>query len=191
QAVVTESCTITSDSNAQSIAAPSENVCAQCLSATVPSAMISPDDLLPCPNDYTIKCSHCQPSLNNAANNYHHVKTTGTTSYPIHLATVCNKCQSNFTQGLFCPMCLKTYSEDGQENDDDKYMVCCDICDRWIHARCDDVLTPEKYQELADIPDAKYTCPLCEGRIRPLEGNKVQQNALSGNPSAKPVAMIP
>ncbi|CAG8822922.1 2917_t:CDS:1, partial [Racocetra persica] len=28
-------------------------------------------------------------------------------------------------------------------------------------------------------------------RIRPLEGNKVQQNALSGNPSAKPVAMIP
>ncbi|CAG8560058.1 11785_t:CDS:2, partial [Dentiscutata heterogama] len=137
-------------------------------------------------------CGEKATSLNDAASDYHHVKTTETANYPIYLATICNKCQNNFMRDLFCPVCLKTYTEDGQENDDDKYMVCCDGCDRWIHTRCDVTLTPEKYQELADIPDAKYMCPLCEGRIRPLEeGNKQQKKALSGNPLATPVAMTP
>ncbi|KAF0513119.1 chromatin remodelling complex Rsc7/Swp82 subunit-domain-containing protein [Gigaspora margarita] len=286
QTVVAESCATTADSNVQlhtvsTDIVPSEDACAQCLSVTVPPTTISPDGVLPCSNDYTIKCSHCRrkfhplcltlshsrlsrlliamesyqwqcndcktcvvcrssgdeatllicddcdrgwhldcsspkvtqvpselwlcslcaqcdscgekaASLNDAASNYHHVKTTDATNYPIHLATICNKCHGNFTRDLFCPICLKTYSEDGQENDDDKYMVCCDGCDRWVHTRCDETLTPEKYQELADIPDAKYMCPLCEGRIRPLEeGNKEQQKALSGNPLATPVAITP
>jgi hypothetical protein len=131
--------------------------------------------------------------LNDAANNYHHAEATSElTNYPIYLATICNKCNFNFSEDRFCPMCLKTYSEDGEENDDDKEMICCDVCDRWIHIKCDEDITSEKYQELVDDTDTKYKCPLCDGRIAQMyQGVDEQKAALStGQPSAVPVAII-
>ncbi|CAG8438094.1 11239_t:CDS:2 [Acaulospora colombiana] len=143
------------------------------------------------------KCDSCgekASSLNDAASSYFHKDATPNESnYPIHLATICSKCEPNFSADRFCPMCLKTYSdtEDSQENEDDKDMVCCDDCDSWIHARCDSAITPERYKELVEDPDAKYRCPLCEGRIKPIrKGDEEQIRALSGFPAAIPVSQI-
>ncbi|CAG8562890.1 15589_t:CDS:2 [Acaulospora morrowiae] len=139
-------------------------------------------------------CGEKATSLNDAASSYFHKDAIPNESnYPIHLATICSKCEPNFSADRFCPMCLKTYSEveDGQENEDDKDMVCCDDCDSWIHARCDSAITPERYKELVEDPDVKYRCPLCEGRIRPLgKGDEEQLRALSGFPIAVPVSQI-
>ncbi|KAF0427873.1 chromatin structure-remodeling complex protein rsc7 [Gigaspora margarita] len=137
-------------------------------------------------------CDEKAASLNDAASNYHHIDAKPeTANYPIYLATICYKCKDNFFEDRFCPVCLKTYSEDEQEDDDDKDMICCDQCDRWIHPRCDSALTPELYQELVEVPDTKYKCPLCMGRFQPLiEGSEEHYKALSGFPVAKPVALI-
>ncbi|CAG8670618.1 11006_t:CDS:2, partial [Racocetra persica] len=137
-------------------------------------------------------CDEKAASLNDAASGYHHINAKPeNVNYPIYLATICGKCKDNFSQDRFCPICLKTYSEDEQESDDDKDMICCDQCDRWIHSRCDSALTPELYQELVEVPDTKYKCPLCKGLIQTLvEGSEEQYKALSGFPMAKPVASI-
>lgn len=63
---------------------------------------------------------------------------------------------------------MKTFSEEDDNEEDDNEMVACDSCDHWIHARCDEILTPEKYQSLCDDEDAKYTCPLCADNVKPL-----------------------
>ena len=34
-----------------------------------------------------------------------------------------------FRAGNFCPVCLKVYRND----ESDLPMVCCDMCDRWVH----------------------------------------------------------
>lgn len=62
-------------------------------------------------------------------------------------------------------MCLKTYSEDG-DDEQDHDMVACDNCDYWVHVGCDEALTPERYQKLCDDEDEKYSCPLCEKRVK-------------------------
>ncbi|KAJ3333798.1 hypothetical protein HDU93_008372, partial [Gonapodya sp. JEL0774] len=53
-------------------------------------------------------------------------------------------------------VCGKVYAPDNN----DVQMVCCDVCDRWVHVDCDAELTPEKYEKLAEDPNAKYACPL-------------------------------
>lgn len=130
--------------------------------------------------------------MNDAANNYLHKEATSDNSeYPTYFATICNRCETNFSADRFCPVCLKTYSDadDGQD-EDDKDMICCDECDRWVHARCDPLITPERYKELVE-EDAKYKCPLCEGRAAPLKkGDEEQIRALSGSPIAIPVSSI-
>ncbi|KAI8369779.1 chromatin remodelling complex Rsc7/Swp82 subunit-domain-containing protein [Choanephora cucurbitarum] len=99
--------------------------------------------------------------------------------YPIYLATYCNKCIQHFNQDRFCPVCLKTYAE--EENDDeDNEMVACDTCDHWVHTRCDEILTPEKYQLLCDEEDAKYSCPMCEDRFKRLIDTSTADLALKG-----------
>ncbi|CAI2188036.1 2247_t:CDS:2 [Funneliformis geosporum] len=138
-------------------------------------------------------CGEKAVSLNDAAKNYSHSEATSeSTRYPTYLATICKKCNFNFFEDRFCPMCLKTYSEDGEDSEDDKEMICCDVCDRWIHIKCDDDITPEKYQELVENTEAKYKCPLCDERITPIDPkNEKQKAALSmGQPSAIPVAII-
>lgn len=135
--------------------------------------------------------------LDNAAKDYLHLEATSgqpSSNYPIYLATICNKCSLNFKADRFCPMCLKTFSEEGamEENEDeDRDMVCCDECDRWIHVGCDLEITPNRYEELQENPSAGYKCPLCEGRIKELKyGNQKERDALAGIPVAKPVAQV-
>ncbi|KAI7895881.1 chromatin remodelling complex Rsc7/Swp82 subunit-domain-containing protein [Mucor mucedo] len=99
--------------------------------------------------------------------------------YPVYLATYCHSCYDNFAEDRFCPVCLKTYGE--EENDDeDNEMVACDTCDHWIHTRCDEILTPAKYQVLCDDEDAKYSCPMCEERLKRIVDTSTADLALKG-----------
>lgn len=42
-------------------------------------------------------------------------------------------------------------------------MVCCDGCNRWVHAECDRI-NAEKYQEMSQQPDKQYLCPECRSK---------------------------
>jgi hypothetical protein len=100
--------------------------------------------------------------------------------YPVYLATYCPKCNGNFEDDRFCTVCLKTYSEEEENDDEDNEMVACDTCDHWVHTRCDEQLTPEKYQILCDDEEAKYKCPMCEDRFKRLIDTSTADLALKG-----------
>ncbi|KAI8972041.1 chromatin remodelling complex Rsc7/Swp82 subunit-domain-containing protein [Mycotypha africana] len=100
--------------------------------------------------------------------------------YPVYLATYCPKCILHFNDDRFCPACLKTYSEEENNEDEDNEMVACDNCDHWVHTRCDESLTPERYQVLCDEEEAKYTCPMCEDRFKRLVDTSTADLALKG-----------
>ncbi|CAG8600563.1 9733_t:CDS:2 [Ambispora leptoticha] len=149
------------------------------------------------------KCHSCEKKVSSHSNEDDTNKFISATippqsdqiKYSIYLASYCTKCYDNFIADRFCPLCLKTYSGEGDENegDDDNDMVCCDRCDRWIHCGCDEILTPKKYQELVEDADANYQCPLCDKRIVPFKNiSESQLAALSGKipPVATPVAKI-
>ncbi|CAO3599463.1 unnamed protein product [Absidia cylindrospora] len=106
---------------------------------------------------------------------------TGDYPFPVYLATYCGPCHINFKDDRFCPVCMTSYADGDDVADDDKEMVACDSCDRWIHSRCDDTLTHERYQELCDDEGAKYSCPLCTERVEPLNPNSsLAKMALQG-----------
>lgn len=74
------------------------------------------------------------------------------------LQTLCLTCSSLFRRGKFCPSCLVVY----RNNESDLPMICCDMCDRWIHTECDDI-DSERYEELAEDESSRYVCLLCRG----------------------------
>ncbi|KAF7723058.1 hypothetical protein EC973_002392 [Apophysomyces ossiformis] len=102
------------------------------------------------------------------------------------------QCYDNFNEDRFCPICLKTFSEEDDNDDEDNEMVACDSCDHWIHTGCDETLTPEKYQNLCDDEEAKYLCPLCADSVKPLVHTGTAVMALKGlsAPSGYCVGMI-
>ncbi|KAG0188634.1 PHD finger protein 10 [Apophysomyces sp. BC1034] len=112
------------------------------------------------------ECHSCGEQRLNEKEGYEYAVAapSGKCKYPVYLATYCKKCHDRFENDSLCPVCLKTYLDDDEENE----MVACDTCDHWIHAGCDESLTPEKYQELCDDETAKYNCPLCVDNIKPL-----------------------
>lgn len=73
------------------------------------------------------------------------------------LQTLCSACSRLFRAGNFCPVCLKVYRND----ESDLPMVCCDMCDRWIHTDCDGI-DEKAYAQLARTK-SKYSCVLCRG----------------------------
>ncbi|OAD67791.1 hypothetical protein PHYBLDRAFT_160269 [Phycomyces blakesleeanus NRRL 1555(-)] len=97
-----------------------------------------------------------------------------------YLATYCTRCYEHFEQSRFCPVCLKTFSEGDENDEEDNEMVTCDSCDYWIHTKCDETLTPEKYQSLCDDEEAKYACPLCAGKVKPIVETEAVKKALKG-----------
>ncbi|KAI8342269.1 chromatin remodelling complex Rsc7/Swp82 subunit-domain-containing protein [Chlamydoabsidia padenii] len=124
-----------------------------------------------------------------------HAVAPPTTNYnfPIYLATYCGPCYTNFEEDRFCPVCLRSYTDGDDVADADKEMVACDSCDRWVHSRCDDTLTQERYQQLCDDEGAKYSCPLCSSRVQPTDpGSSIAIMALQGltRPSGIPIGLI-
>ncbi|KAI7867656.1 chromatin remodelling complex Rsc7/Swp82 subunit-domain-containing protein [Spinellus fusiger] len=126
-------------------------------------------------------CHSCDGRESKKDTCYHHAIAPPSEryKYPVYLATFCSSCYDNFVQDRMCPVCLKTYSEDDSEEDDNE-MVACDSCDYWIHTSCDETLTPEHYQKLCDNEDTKYTCPLCSDSVRPLVRTGTAVMALKG-----------
>ncbi|GAB2260926.1 hypothetical protein Droror1_Dr00011781 [Drosera rotundifolia] len=80
--------------------------------------------------------------------------------------TCCDACGRLFTKGNYCPVCLKVYRDS-----ESTPMVCCDICQRWVHCDCDSI-SDEKYLQFQVDGNLPYTCPTCRGecyQVRDLE----------------------
>ncbi|KAI9033700.1 hypothetical protein CLU79DRAFT_724923 [Phycomyces nitens] len=138
-----------------------------------------PSDSWLCP--LCADCHGCDERDGKNGDSYHHAiaPPSDRYKYPVYLATYCGTCYDNFTKDRICPVCLKTYKEDDSEEDENE-MVACDSCDYWIHAGCDESLTPEQYQKLCDDEEAKYKCPLCTDSVKPLVHTGTAVMALKG-----------
>lgn len=80
--------------------------------------------------------------------------------------TCCDACGRLFTKGNYCPVCLKVYRDSEATP-----MVCCDICQRWVHCECDEI-SDERYLQFQTDGNLPYTCPTCRGecyQVRDLE----------------------
>ncbi|KAK4379694.1 hypothetical protein RND71_001556 [Anisodus tanguticus] len=80
--------------------------------------------------------------------------------------TCCDACGRLFVKGNYCPVCLKVYRDS-----ESTPMVCCDICQRWVHCQCDGI-SEEKYLQFQVDGNLPYACPTCRGnsyQVRNLE----------------------
>ncbi|GAB4828072.1 hypothetical protein Ancab_034987 [Ancistrocladus abbreviatus] len=80
--------------------------------------------------------------------------------------TCCDACGRLFTKGNYCPVCLKVYRDS-----ESTPMVCCDICQRWVHCQCDGI-SDEKYLQFQVDGNLPYSCPTCRGecyQVKDLE----------------------
>ncbi|KAK9729089.1 hypothetical protein K7432_000531 [Basidiobolus ranarum] len=127
------------------------------MTCCVPSVSELPKDKWLCP--LCAKCQTCGPKPDLPPSEFQHALAppSGDKKYPTYLATYCMNCYRDFQANRYCPCCMRTFTEDAEEE-----MVCCDQCDRWIHRICDSSLTKEKYQRLAEDETMKYLCPFCE-----------------------------
>ncbi|KAF9311603.1 hypothetical protein BGZ91_006768, partial [Linnemannia elongata] len=125
---------------------------------------------------FCAQCHSCRGTEDPSTRYKHAVSNpSGSSKYQTYLTTFCSACHENFSQGRFCPVCVRTYKGDGGEDDqsdvageDDNNMVCCDECNRWVHMDCDDQLTEEKVEEMGTDESLKYTCPPCAGKVATL-----------------------
>ncbi|KAK6120811.1 hypothetical protein DH2020_045439 [Rehmannia glutinosa] len=80
--------------------------------------------------------------------------------------TCCDACGRLFVKGNYCPVCLKVYRDS-----ESTPMVCCDICQRWVHCPCDGI-SDAKYMQFQVDGNLQYVCPTCRGeccQVRNLE----------------------
>ncbi|KAD3336731.1 hypothetical protein E3N88_32250 [Mikania micrantha] len=80
--------------------------------------------------------------------------------------TCCDACGRLFVKGNYCPVCLKVYRDS-----ESTPMVCCDICQRWVHCHCDGI-SDEKYFQFQVNNHLQYICASCRGecyQVRDLE----------------------
>ncbi|KAJ7982220.1 Histone-lysine N-methyltransferase [Quillaja saponaria] len=71
--------------------------------------------------------------------------------------TCCDACGRLFVKGNYCPVCLKVYRDSEATP-----MVCCDICERWVHCQCDGI-SDEKYLQFQVDGNLQYRCATCRG----------------------------
>ncbi|KAL9685655.1 hypothetical protein QQ045_023106 [Rhodiola kirilowii] len=80
--------------------------------------------------------------------------------------TCCDSCGRLFTKGNYCPVCLKVYRDS-----ESTPMVCCDVCQRWVHCHCDGI-SDEKYMQFQVDNNLQYVCATCRGecyQVKDLE----------------------
>ncbi|KAH7295850.1 hypothetical protein KP509_27G068500 [Ceratopteris richardii] len=78
--------------------------------------------------------------------------------------TMCDACGRLFIKGKYCSICLKVYRDS-----ESSPMVCCDNCEHWVHARCDNI-SDEKYYEFQLDNNLRYTCAACRGDCYKVKG---------------------
>ncbi|KAL7204405.1 hypothetical protein ACSBR2_017472 [Camellia fascicularis] len=71
--------------------------------------------------------------------------------------TCCDACGRLFVKGNYCPVCLKVYRDS-----ESTPMVCCDVCQRWVHCQCDGI-SDEKYLQFQVDGNLQYKCATCRG----------------------------
>ncbi|KAH0784369.1 hypothetical protein KY290_003967 [Solanum tuberosum] len=71
--------------------------------------------------------------------------------------TCCDACGRLFMKRKYCQVCLKVYRDS-----ETTPMVCCDICERWVHSQCDGI-SDEKYLQFQVNGNLPYSCPKCRG----------------------------
>ncbi|MCL7033699.1 hypothetical protein MKW94_019179 [Papaver nudicaule] len=69
----------------------------------------------------------------------------------------CDACGRLFVKGKYCPVCLKVYRDS-----ESTPMVCCDVCERWVHCQCDGI-SDEKYLQFQVDGNLYYKCAACRG----------------------------
>ncbi|XP_030834287.1 uncharacterized protein LOC579728 [Strongylocentrotus purpuratus] len=75
----------------------------------------------------------------------------------MHGFSHCQECGKLFEKGNYCPVCKKCYEDDDFESK----MVQCADCNRWVHAKCEN-LSDDQYRILTELPDSvPYRCPPC------------------------------
>lgn len=80
--------------------------------------------------------------------------------------TCCDACGRLFVKGNYCPVCLKVYRDS-----ESTPMVCCDICQRWVHCQCDGI-SDEQYLQFQVDGNLQYKCATCRGecyQVKDLE----------------------
>ncbi|GAV86067.1 hypothetical protein CFOL_v3_29500 [Cephalotus follicularis] len=80
--------------------------------------------------------------------------------------TCCDACGRLFVKGNYCPVCLKVYRDS-----ESTPMVCCDVCQRWVHCHCDGI-SDEKYMQFQVDGNLQYKCATCRGecyQVKDLE----------------------
>ncbi|KAF7153315.1 hypothetical protein RHSIM_Rhsim01G0128500 [Rhododendron simsii] len=80
--------------------------------------------------------------------------------------TCCDACGRLFVKGNYCPVCLKVYRDS-----ESTPMVCCDVCQRWVHCQCDGI-SDDKYMQFQVDGNLQYKCATCRGecyQVRDLE----------------------
>ncbi|KAL8542260.1 hypothetical protein ACS0TY_003213 [Phlomoides rotata] len=110
--------------------------------------------------------------------------------------TCCDACGRLFVKDNYCPVCLKVplsalsiylnylspslesyhyifffYKMQVYRDSESTPMVCCDICQRWVHCPCDGI-SDAKYMQFQVDGNLQYVCPTCRGecpQIRNLE----------------------
>ncbi|XP_064207004.1 histone-lysine N-methyltransferase 2A-like isoform X3 [Anguilla rostrata] len=93
-----------------------------------------------------------------------------------HDFSLCHDCAKLFEKGNFCPLCKKCYDDDDYESK----MMQCARCDRWVHAKCEQ-LTDEMYEILSNLPESvAYTCTSCTERP-PAEWRTALEKELQGS----------
>ncbi|OIW05550.1 hypothetical protein TanjilG_23336 [Lupinus angustifolius] len=78
--------------------------------------------------------------------------------------TCCDACGRLFVKGNYCPVCLKVYRDS-----ESTPMVCCDVCQRWVHIHCDNI-SDEKYHQFQVDGNLQYKCPTCRGECHQVQG---------------------
>ncbi|KAK8284729.1 hypothetical protein V6Z12_D08G179700 [Gossypium hirsutum] len=71
--------------------------------------------------------------------------------------TCCDACGRLFVKGNYCPVCLKVYRDS-----ESTPMVCCDVCQRWVHCHCDGI-SDERYLQFQVDGNLQYKCATCRG----------------------------
>ncbi|XP_068343569.1 uncharacterized protein [Pyrus communis] len=80
--------------------------------------------------------------------------------------TCCDACGRLFVKGNYCPVCLKVYRDS-----ESTPMVCCDICQRWVHCHCDGI-SDERYQLYQLDGNLQYKCATCRGECYQVKNNE-------------------
>ncbi|KAK6918220.1 hypothetical protein RJ641_016642, partial [Dillenia turbinata] len=73
---------------------------------------------------------------------------------------MCNPCAKLLKSKQYCGMCKKFWHHSDDGHSDDGHWVCCDGCNVWVHAKCDNI----SWKRLKDLKKTKYFCPGCKAK---------------------------